>query len=86
MGFPSHIYRPILPAWNVPSTCLPIEQELVEQCWLLLLALASNQQDVDVSGRFVGLHQGTFFNGFIIFFLEDQSESEFPARLISRTT
>jgi hypothetical protein len=39
-----------------------------------------------VSGRFVVAHQGTFFNCFIIFFLEDQSESEFPARLISRTT
>jgi len=29
----------MLPAWNVPSTCLPIEQELAEQCRLLLLAL-----------------------------------------------
>ena len=33
-------HQPMLPAWNVPSTCPPIEQELVEQCRLLLLALA----------------------------------------------
>ena len=34
-------HQPMLPAWNVSSTCLPIEQELVEQCWLLLLALGT---------------------------------------------
>lgn len=33
--------QPMLSAWNVPSTCPPIEQELVEQCRLLLLALPS---------------------------------------------
>jgi hypothetical protein len=31
----------MLAAWNVSSTCPPIEQELVEQSWLLLLALAT---------------------------------------------
>lgn len=30
--------QPMLPLWNVPSTYPPIEQELAERCWLLLLA------------------------------------------------
>lgn len=42
-------HQPILRAWNVPSTCPPIEQELVEQGRLLLLALATFVNDGDRS-------------------------------------
>jgi len=44
---------PKLPAWNVPSACLPIEQELAEQCWLLLLALFSGVDAAHERGRSV---------------------------------
>ena len=56
VGLSRRVYRPMLPAWNVPSTCLPIEQELAEQCWLLLLALAGGLEEVAESVRSVALH------------------------------
>lgn len=46
-------YQPMLPAWNVPSTCLPLEQELVERRRLLLLAPASPRRSGSAPPGFV---------------------------------
>jgi ferritin-like metal-binding protein YciE len=60
VGLSRRVYRPMLPAWNVPSTCLPIEQELAEQCWLLLLALGSGVDAGNECGRSVVPCPGSF--------------------------
>jgi len=60
--------EPMLAAWNVSSTCPPFEQELVKQCWLLLLAFLAATVDerpiCSAPGNFtirkVGMKAGPF--------------------------
>jgi hypothetical protein len=58
VGLPMRPPHPMLPAWNVSSTCLPIEQELVEQCRLLLLACPIGVDDGEEWGRAVARSLG----------------------------
>jgi hypothetical protein len=72
----------MLPAWNVSSTCPPIEQELVESRWLLLLAFATAVdfgEESLICRRTVRGASNQFHN------LEVKNESGIVAGLIRRT-
>ena len=76
----------MLPAWNVPSTCPPIEQELVEQCRLLLLALAAAVDGGEARGPISREVPGTRPNSFTTqILMEGRNESGNAAGLVSRT-